>query len=922
MAGRTLDVALRIATDLDGAVSDIRKVEDAQKRVELATSGLQRAQAKLAQAQTGGKASADQLAQAQERVTRAELALSGATERLGAITGRVSNIQRQGAISAGQHAQAMRQLPMQITDIVTGLASGQSPFMVAIQQGGQLRDSFGGIAPAASALVGTLNPLTLAVAAGAVAFGTMGAALYQAQQQMEGFDVALARSGLAASITSDELADMADRLDASTDATAGHAAEVIAQVVGTGQIAKDQIELVAAAALQAEASNIQSVDETIAAFVKLGKDPVTAVLALNEAQHFLSDETLAQIRSFQEQGRTADAAAVAFNAYASFIDQGSGQVTTNLGFIETALRGIKNGAKEAFDEIVTGMRRADREASEGLRGFSDLLSRLRVGGPAGAFAAISGMNADATPSTGSGARRTVDSATAQRNDRERKQAEQEWDRLRLSNLSREKKLEEEIKEIKRVGLALGKSDAEIQAQIAQARARYKESLPKPKKGGKSDAQQAEEAAQREIANLQRQADMLGLVADGERQVSAEALARYETEQGAYRLADASTKQRLIDQAKSLDAARKQREEDEKAAKAKEDAARAYERLRDELRTPVESHIDQVTNQIKALNAQLAAGNPIAEGYQATLARILQLAATKAPEVPGQSQRPPGMLGDAVDLAGYQAQLDTWRTNEIAATDAYYALVEGKEVEHQERLAAIQREYGERSTAYHQAQSRFMLGAASSLFGSLAEIARSGAGEQSKTYRALFALSQGFAVAQALIAVYQNAANAMKDTPYPYNIPIIVGAIAQGLGIVAQIRSVSPPSGYATGGYTGPGGKYEPAGIVHRGEGVLSQEDIRALGGPGGFYALRSAIHNGFADGGLVEPVYAANEPSYRMATPGASSGASVNNSMRLYLYQDIDQLRSAILNHPDTDRKIVGTVGDNRGAVEVAWSGG
>ena len=57
--------------------------------------------------------------------------------------------------------------------------------------------------------------------------------------------------------------------------------------------------------------------------------------------------------------------------------------------------------------------------------------------------------------------------------------------------------------------------------------------------------------------------------------------------------------------------------------------------------------------------------------------------------------------------------------------------------------------------------------------------------------------------------------------------------------------------YANGGFTGHGGKYEPAGIVHKGEGVLTQEEIAALGGPAGFYALRDSIRNGFADGGLV-----------------------------------------------------------------------
>ncbi|WP_394064530.1 phage tail length tape measure family protein [Alcaligenes sp. WGS1538] len=46
---------------------------------------------------------------------------------------------------------------------------------------------------------------------------------------------------------------------------------------------------------------------------------------------------------------------------------------------------------------------------------------------------------------------------------------------------------------------------------------------------------------------------------------------------------------------------------------------------------------------------------------------------------------------------------------------------------------------------------------------------------------------------------------------------------------------------SSGGYTGDGGRYEPAGIVHRGEGVLNQDEIRAIGGEAGFNALRRAI---------------------------------------------------------------------------------
>lgn len=76
--------------------------------------------------------------------------------------------------------------------------------------------------------------------------------------------------------------------------------------------------------------------------------------------------------------------------------------------------------------------------------------------------------------------------------------------------------------------------------------------------------------------------------------------------------------------------------------------------------------------------------------------------------------------------------------------------------------------------------------------------------------------------------------------------------------------------YAKGGYTGDGGKYEPAGIVHRGEGVLSQEEIRAIGGEAGFNALRAAIRKGHASGGM------AGRPALPPAAPTGMPSVELN----------------------------------------------
>lgn len=129
-------------------------------------------------------------------------------------------------------------------------------------------------------------------------------------------------------------------------------------------------------------------------------------------------------------------------------------------------------------------------------------------------------------------------------------------------------------------------------------------------------------------------------------------------------------------------------------------------------------------------------------------------------------------------------------------------------------------------------------------------------ENSKTYAVLFAAQKAFAVAQAMLnipAAYSKAYDAVVGTPYigPYIAPA-VGAAAAALQVAqaASMKSVNM-KGFATGGYTGHGGKYEPAGVVHKGEGVLTQEEVKALGGPQGFEDLRKSIRRGYATGGLV-----------------------------------------------------------------------
>ena len=99
------------------------------------------------------------------------------------------------------------------------------------------------------------------------------------------------------------------------------------------------------------------------------------------------------------------------------------------------------------------------------------------------------------------------------------------------------------------------------------------------------------------------------------------------------------------------------------------------------------------------------------------------------------------------------------------------------------------------------------------------------------------------IARATVDTYRAANLALASFPPPF------GAIAAGLSIATGLANVAKIAevGFASGGYTGSGGKYEPAGIVHKGEVVWNQADVAAVGGP----AAANAMRPSYADGGIV-----------------------------------------------------------------------
>ena len=438
---------------------------------------------------------------------------SGQLDKLGKSSTTASRQLDQGAksydkmaLSAKQLQAAQRQLPMQFTDIFTGLASGQRPLQVFLQQGGQLKDVFGGIGPALRAsagyIMGLVSPFTLAAGA-AIGFAV---ALSQVQERQNAIDRALILTGRYTSDTAEGLRELSREMDNISGVTAGSAAKAIAQVAETGRFTADQLETVAVAAETWRAATGTAVEDTIKQFVKLREDPVRAALELNRTYNFLGQSTLEQARKFVEMGQDADAAAVVVNAFAADLNSKAPQMADQVGTIAGAFRGLKVASAEAWDAVVEGMDHVARRLateSPGMIGSLLRWTNLRGGALGGG-----GTKPDFS-------RVTTGPIVDTEAELAREQAAKEFDRFRIANLTRAERLEKEIADIREAGRKAGVAELEIEKQIAAARERYAEAKPR---GRRRTAET--DPANSILASIQQQIALNNAAAESEDRLTA------------------------------------------------------------------------------------------------------------------------------------------------------------------------------------------------------------------------------------------------------------------------------------------------------------------------------------------------------------------------------------------------------------------
>jgi tape measure domain-containing protein len=108
-------------------------------------------------------------------------------------------------------------------------------------------------------------------------------------------------------------------------------------------------------------------------------------------------------------------------------------------------------------------------------------------------------------------------------------------------------------------------------------------------------------------------------------------------------------------------------------------------------------------------------------------------------------------------------------------------------------------------------------------------------KRAKFVRAQQALAAIELVANSAVAISKAAAEGGAAAPFTIAATLI--ALAAGL-VAAKAQAQSAAGSFASGGYTGDGGKYEPAGVVHRGEFVITKEKTKR------FRPLLEQIHMG------------------------------------------------------------------------------
>ena len=210
----------------------------------------------------------------------------------------------------------------------------------------------------------------------------------------------------------------------------------------------------------------------------------------------------------------------------------------------------------------------------------------------------------------------------------------------------------------------------------------------------------------------------------------------------------------------------------------------------------------VTNSIADMNRQIALfgnDNPLSaflydmqntDKYVGATAEKLQMMASKIQQL--ETLKQTKASEDAFSKLGTDLAQESPMAKLTAEYEQRLAIVDQYEQLHTDKVAEAEAMRNQVKESYTQASNRLMLTQYEGLFSGVAGITKAAFGEQSKAYRAMFAVQKAFSIAQSIMAIQTSVAKAMS-VGFPANIPLIGQAISQGAGILSTLRGVQSPA---------------------------------------------------------------------------------------------------------------------------------
>lgn len=810
---RAGDAAASSADGVSSSLDDQRK-ELAQLLGQInptvaALGRLDDMQEKLAKLKKAGVVESDTFVEYTQRINTMREAL-----------GETTTTMNKAGMSAKAYQAALRGVPAQFTDIAVSLQGGQAPLTVFLQQGGQLKDMFGGALPAAKALggyvLGLVNPFTVAAAAA----GTLALAYYKGSEESDRLTDAIIRNGNAAGTSYSELANLAEQV-ANTGTTVGAASKVLDQLAGAGNALTPMYAQITKASLAWSKQTGEDVTKVVQSFNEIAKGPVEAVKKLDAELNFLTASQYANIISLEKQGKTIDAARAATDLYATALSSRSAEMESNLGSLESAWQSLGSFAKKAWDAMLDVGRKTtpEQELADVYNQIAE--ARKSISKYGSAASSLMGVNPDSL--------KALEKRATELQGRIADEAWKAWEGntnrfvqdagkkgVDLINSTftaaqtQTQKLQKQLEDLDKAradAMAAGGFNSEQETKYATARKNIEQEIADIK------AREAKKNAPKNVNRGVAEAENTFARLYGQYDPAAQAARALTKEQDQLNLA---MRTGSISQAEY--------------SKALAQASLNY--------SAIVQGQDEHLARLKLINEQYVQGSSLAElyaqkmaaaGMQGPSGKIAQAGIDASinsqifrgkPNTSSISAEVGGPSSELTRMAEENAQLQAWYDQRIAMYQQYRELEVENAAQYDETIRQLEQQRAADTMRNEQAMSMARIAIAQDMFSDLTSVVGTFAGEQSSAYKAMFAVSKAVAIAQALINAPKTASDAYSAMA---GIPIVgpaLGIAAAGAALTAQmaqvasIRSVSLP-GFATGGYVSGAGTGTSDSIMAR-----------------------------------------------------------------------------------------------------------